>query len=498
MSATMSPRRSKGPATARFFEANLRHIKGPMIGKPMRLDPWQLEDIDLILEVDERGMPVWREVLWGVARGMGKSPTAAGLGLTCLAERDDRPEIYIGSGSRDQAKIVGEFAREMARTGPLSDWTRPVIGGVAWDRPGGGVMTVVSAEGGLQHGKSPAKSILDELHVFTTHGREELYNTQVSSLHKRADSQLLGITTAGFSRLTLLGELYDTMLEAPVVERTGPLGCRLVCEDRENGRLMIWWGAHDDLDLEDPAVWAACNPASWIEAEQIARLARTLPRGVFERLHLNRWTESSAVVIRPEAVSACRMDWLPPIDSNAPAWLGISASPRRTSGAVVGVWRAGERLVAELVGHWEDVDQGELETNVIAASEEWARGNPCAGIAADRIQLTRAYERLSASLGEWRGDRAKLGGMPQTDAFLEPATATLASAIESTRFGFDGDETLRRQILAAEAANTRRGWRLERPRAVGTRKAQSVEAAIALSMAAYAVETTPAFAMFGA
>lgn len=490
---TMAPRRSKGPATARFFEANLRHIKGPLIGKPFTLDPWQHDDLELILEVDERGMPVWREVLWGVARGMGKSPTAGGLGLTCLASRDDKPEVYIGSGSRDQAKIVGEFAREMARTGPLADWTRPVIGGVAWDRTGGGVMMVISAEGGLQHGKSPAMSILDELHVFTTAGREELYNTQVSSLHKRADSQLIGITTAGFSRLTLLGELYDTMLDAPVVERTGPLGCRLVCEDRENGRLMIWWGAHDDLNLEDPDVWKACNPASWIGHEQIARLARTMPRAVFERLHLNRWTESSAVVIRPEAVRDCTVDEIP---RDRAAWIAISASPRRTSAAVVAVWANGEGFGSELVGEWEDVDQGPLEDSVVAAVEKWAEGRSVLGIVGDRIQLDRAYRELSR-LGEWKGERASVAGMPQTDAFMEPATATLASAIESKRLMLPKNETLRRHLLSAEAANTRRGWKLARPVAVGDRKAQSVEAALALSMGVYAVDTAPAAAWAG-
>ncbi len=479
----MTPRRTAGPATAKFFEANLRHTKGPLIGQPVVLDEWQVDDLSLILEVDDDGYPVWREVLWGVPRGMGKSPTAAGLGLATLASRRDSPEVYVGSGSRDQASIVGTFAREMAKNGPLQHWTRPIIGGVRWDQPGGGVLRVISADGGLQHGKMPAKVLLDELHVFTTHNREELYASQVSSLHKRPDSQLVGITTAGFSRMTLLGELYGVMLDAPVVERTGPMGCRLVCEDRESGRLMIWWGATDMHDIEDPDVWAACNPASWIKLNQIARLARTLPRGVFERLHLNKWTESANVVIRPEAWSACEGDTGTPTATT----LVLSASPRRDAAALVAVWRLGERLACRLVASWEEMEQGPLEDAVVEAGIEWARANPVDRFVGDPIQLDTAYRRL-AEFGEWQGRTMSKPGMPQTDSFMEPATATLASVIESHRLVQDGDATLRKHVMSSEAHDTRRGWRLARPRSVGERKAQSVEAAIALSMGVYAVD----------
>jgi len=154
----------------------------------------------------------------------------------------------------------------MAANGPLVDWTRPVIGGVRWTGPGGGVIRDVSADGGLQHGKYPVRTILDEMHVFTTQKQNALFEAFQSTLHKRPDSQLLGITTAGFDLQTLLGEWFSAMLKAPSVEQTGPLGCRLVAEDREAGRLMIWWGAPDGADASDPAVWRAANPAPWLWA----------------------------------------------------------------------------------------------------------------------------------------------------------------------------------------------------------------------------------------
>lgn len=470
-----------------FFEANLRHIKGPLIGQPFRLDAWQREDLGVILEHDGKGRPLWREVLWGVPRGMGKSPTAAGLGLAELARRQDVPEVYIGSGARDQAAIVGEYAREMAANGTLQHWTRPIIGGVRWDRRGGGVIRTVSADGGLQHGKSPAKVILDELHVFTTAKQEELYNAMASSLHKRPDSQLIGITTAGWSRQTLLGELYDAMLKAPVVERSGPLGCRLVCKDKDAGRLMIWWGAPDDADAADHGVWKACNPASWIAPAEIARLARTLPRAVFERLHLNRWTESSEQVIRAEAWDACRAELSEP-DSVV---LGWSAGPRRDQAALVAVWPVGDVFHARLVASWSDVDQGTIEAELGNEVEAFARSHRVDVFAADPIQLPDVYERVSGlGLGEYRGAKAQRAGMPQTDAFMEPATSALASMIERCQLRVSADDReLRAQTLRCEAMPTRRGWRLGRPKRVGERKPESVEAGHALAMAVYAAES---------
>jgi phage terminase large subunit-like protein len=167
--------------------------------------------------------------------------------------------------------------------------------------------------------------------------------------------------------------------------------------------------------------------------------------------------------------------------------LALSASPRRDAAALVAVWPWGERLACRVVGVWEGVEQGELEDAVIECGVEFARAFAVDRVVGDPIQLDAAYRRL-AEFGEWKGKTMSAGGMPQTDAFMEPASGALASAIESGKLAHDGDETLRRHVMACEAKDTRRGWRLARPQRVGERKAQSVEAAIALSMGVYALD----------
>lgn len=459
-----------------------------MIGQPYALDAAFRDDLDLILQMDRDGLPLWREVLWGVPRGNGKSPAAAGLALFDLARKNDRPEIYIGSGAREQANVVGEYAREMAAGGSLADWTRPIIGGVRWTAPGGGVVRVVSADGRLQHGKYPFLSVLDELHVFTTQKQNDLFEALQSTLHKRPDSRLLGISTAGHDFQTLLGEWWAAMMRAPSVERTGPLGCRLVAKHPDAGRLMIWWGAAPEHDAADPAVWKAANPAPWLWPGLLGASKR-YPRSTFERLVLNRWTASSDSCIRPEAWEACRVDDLPIGEGSVLAW---SASPRRDQAALVAVSVVGERVAVRLVKAWSASEQGVIEAELGAAAVEYARGHRITCFAADPLQLPDAYQEVRAmGAAEWRGENMRRAGMPQTPAFMEPATAVLAASIESGRLAHNGDADLRRGMLRAESADTRRGWQLARPKRSGERVPDSVEAAFACAIGVYAATAKP-------
>ena len=106
-----APARTLGPAVVSFLAGNCRHTKGPKIGQPLIVDAWQEHDLALIYELNERGRRVWRDIMWGIPRGNGKSPIAAGGGLFELVDRDDAPEIYCAAGAKSQAKFVHDQAR---------------------------------------------------------------------------------------------------------------------------------------------------------------------------------------------------------------------------------------------------------------------------------------------------------------------------------------------------------------------------------------------------
>lgn len=243
------------------------------------LEPWQSAFVDEFYRRDEDGRRIYRLGLLGVPRGNGKSPLAAGLALHELVTRTDSPDVFAVAASRDQARIVFNFARSFVESGELLELVR--VGRnelVCPERLGS--MRVLSADGALQYGHSVSAAIVDELHAFTSGKQEELYLALETALHKRVDSFMLGITTSGYDRETLLGRLFEGALAGLDVER--PHECLTIGRDEESGTLLWWFAAPDTADLDDEELWRAANPASWVDLRDLRRQRRR-PGGSFER-----------------------------------------------------------------------------------------------------------------------------------------------------------------------------------------------------------------------
>jgi phage terminase large subunit-like protein len=173
-------------------------------------------------------------------RGNGKTAIAAGLALYELVVRGDAPEVYFAAGSKDQARVALSFASSFVTEGPLADWVtvKSTLSCAATN----GTMKVLSSEGALLHGLAPAVAILDELWALETARQVEAYTALTSALHKRDDSYLLAITTAGYDRRSLLGQIYEQALDWPDVQRSRG-GCLTIAKDEANGQLLYWFGA---------------------------------------------------------------------------------------------------------------------------------------------------------------------------------------------------------------------------------------------------------------
>ena len=296
-----------GAAVADFFASNFVHTKGPAAGRAFELEDWQRAFVDEFYKRDEEGRRIYRLGVLGVPRGNGKSPLAAGLGLYELLTRRDSPDVFCAAGSREQARIVFNFARSFVEGGPLLDVVK--VGRNELIYPDGtGSMRVVSADGSLQFGHSVSAAIIDEAHVFSTQKHTDLWEAFETALHKRLDSFLLAITTAGSDRTSLLGHLVESSLAQLSLER--PADGLTVGRDEENGVLFWWYAAPDTAELDDEATWRAANPASWVDLRDLRR-QRNSPgtsESAFRRLHLNQWTHAEDVWITPARWAACRSE----------------------------------------------------------------------------------------------------------------------------------------------------------------------------------------------
>src|SRR5439155_17620046 len=108
----------------RFFPPFLVHPRGPLIGTPFRLEPWQQRFLREFYRRDKQGRRLYRLGLLAMPRGCGKTPLAAGLALYELVSRQDAPEVYFAAGSKEQASIGLGFARAFVAQGPLNEWLR--------------------------------------------------------------------------------------------------------------------------------------------------------------------------------------------------------------------------------------------------------------------------------------------------------------------------------------------------------------------------------------
>jgi len=149
-----------------FFAAFLRVTEGPAAGEPMRLLRWQVDELIRPVYGWRRpdGRRRTRDVYVEIPKKNRKSSTTAALALFhLLADGTHGAKVYALASSRDNARILFDFAKAMARAPGLARYCRPLthrIESVHND----GRMEVLSALPAGKHGFNATCLIFDELH----------------------------------------------------------------------------------------------------------------------------------------------------------------------------------------------------------------------------------------------------------------------------------------------------------------------------------------------
>ena len=467
-----------GPSVADFFR-RFRHTKGARAGQPFELEPWQRDFVDEFYRVDDEGRRVYRLGILGIPRGNGKSPLAAGFGLFELVGRSDAPDIFCAAGSRDQARVVYDFARSFADSDGFRDALTVGRRSIVYDA-NGGALRVLSSQGSLQHGLSVSACIVDELHAFTTHQQEELWNALWTALHKRVDAFALTCTTAGFNKDTLLGRMYDEALKLPDVERRGR--CLTVARDEENGVLLWWYAAPEGAAIEDEEIWRECNPASWVSMRDLRRQlhAPGFDENDFRRLHLNQWTKVRDAWLPTGTWDALRSE--DEIPDGAEVYVGVDVGLIHDSTAVVWAHRLEDGRVAVRARVWsakedapahEYVGGGRIDLEEIERfiTDDLAKRYSVRELVFDPRFFERSAQELS---------RAGLAVAPlhQSSAQMADAYQAFYVACREGKVTHDGDTVLAAHVEATAANLTDRGWKVRK-----LRSSARIDACVAAVMA---------------
>jgi len=461
---------SGGPHFAAYCERYVRHTKGRWSGRPLVFEEWQREFWWEALEFDPAtGLRIYSEIGLGLPRKNTKSTMASAGGLYMLdADGENEPEVYVGAAARAQAGLVMGQSISMVRRSPLLlDRLKPYRYRIECPR-NGGVMRSLSSDGALQHGLNPSANIIDELHV---HKSPDLYTALTTGTGAREQPFTLWISTAGVAGEGILADLYESMFSG-----TGTLedrGSLLIYRDRVNGTLIYWYGAPRDADIEDPAVWYACNPISWLHdgkylAGQFAKLKARGALLEWRRYHLNQFLGTEDAWLRGGAWGACLGDL--PLNVALPLGIGIDRSPDGEHAAIVCAQRQGDRVVVRSQVFAPEAATGIVSTEAMrvrlrelrtefplpqARDEKTKR--PLAGPACafDRQAFGESAEMLE-------GDGLNMVDVPMTASVMAPPSMQTYDLISTGRLVHEGDPILAEHVANTRAVLTDRGMKVTR------------------------------------
>jgi phage terminase large subunit-like protein len=325
----------------RFIQGELRHTSDRWAGKPFRLRAFQRAFLaELFREV--RGRRVYTRALWGLPRKNGKSEIAAAFGTKMLvADGIYGAEVISVAGDRAQARIVFDSAKRMVEFSPRLSATLRIFRDAIEDPGTDSVWRVMSADAPLKHGLRPSAVIFDEVHVQPS---RELWDVLESGFGARTEPLLLGISTAGYDRASLLGDLV----------REGE-------EGKDPRFLYQWVGLSQDseADYRDPKTWRLANPAlscadPFLVQARLVDMARRLPENQFRRLHMNQWTTGRDVAFGDGVWEAAEADRGVP--DGTEAVVAFVAARARDTVAIIGctlegphvfpirIWESSERV----------------------------------------------------------------------------------------------------------------------------------------------------------
>jgi phage terminase large subunit-like protein len=212
---------------------------------------------------------------------------AAGLALKLfIGEIEPGAEIVSVASTRDQARLVWDWAKGMIRTCPeLADRVRIYQHSIVLNDDPLSCYKPVAAEAGTMHGANLHGAIIDELHTLPN---RELVDVIETSTGARRQPLIVMITTAGWDRNSIC---YDKWQYAKRV-------CTGDVPDAEF--LPAIWETDRDEDWTDEAVWRKANPnlgvsikLDYLRAECEKAKKSPAYENTFRQLHCQQWTEQA-------------------------------------------------------------------------------------------------------------------------------------------------------------------------------------------------------------
>lgn len=197
-----------------FYEEELFLNGGEFEGVPFKLLPWQCFVVGSIFGwLGDDGYRRFRIAYIETAKGSGKSPLVAGLGIIGLTiDGEARAEIYAAAVKKDQARVLFRDAVAMVEMSPNLQQRLSLSGGadptnIAYMSTGSFFRPISSEERGRgQSGPRPHMGILDEIHEHPTNTMVEMLR---AGTKQRRQALIAMITNSGSDRRTPCWQYHE-------------------------------------------------------------------------------------------------------------------------------------------------------------------------------------------------------------------------------------------------------------------------------------------------
>jgi phage terminase large subunit-like protein len=346
----------------RYFRTVLRLNGGEHEGKSFDLEPWQKFVVGSVFgwETADGGRR-FRQAFVETAKGSGKSPLAAGIGMYGLtADGEARAEIYAGATKKDQAMILFRDAVAMVDQSPvLSERLTKSGGNPVWNLahlPSGSFFRPISSDDG-QSGPRPHIALLDEIHE---HKSPMVVDMMRAGTKKNRRALIFYITNSGVDRTSVCYTLHEYGVKVSAGDLEDDAFFAYICAVDEGEDPIT---DEPDPDLGYPLSWAKSNPsigvtipASYL-AEQV-REARGMPakESIVRRLNFCQWVDAANPWIDGDLWRACEVpveEWAEPVGDS---FLGLDLSATRDLTAAARVVRCEDGTLAAEVRFWTPAD----------------------------------------------------------------------------------------------------------------------------------------------
>lgn len=430
----------------------------PDTGAPFVLLPAERAFLRRAFKRTADGRLRYPELVYSAPKKSGKSAFAGMLVLTAtLVHGGPNAEAYCCANDYEQASgRVFEAIRRIVTASPfLRAEARITAGRIEFPETGSTICAIASDYAGAA-GANPTISSFDELWGYTSERSRRLWDEMVPPPTRKIAARLT-TTYAGFEgESTLLESLYRRGLEGRKVGRD------LYSADRQ---LTFW--THKPV-------------APWQDKAWLAQMREQLRPNQYLRMIENRFTSTDSTFVDPAWLDACTDPNANPIpaDTTMPVWVGVDASTKHDSTAIVCVtWDADAKKV-RLIWHRifvpSKTDHIDFESTIEATILDLR----------DRFQLRAVrYDpwQMQASAQRLRRAGVPMVEFPQSIPNLTAASQALYEAVKGQTITLYADADIRRAFGHAIAVESTRGWRIAKERA-----SHRIDVVVALAQATHA------------